>query len=89
AIVHLLHQIIATGKRHHIPVSVCGELAGDPLFTPMLLALGLTEFSLHPSTLLEVRERIRAAHLGKLRRRASSLLSARDRPTLERWLARC
>lgn len=89
AIVHLLHQIIATGKRHGIPVSVCGELAGDPLSTPLLLALGLTEFSLHPGTLLEVRERIRATHLGKLRRRAGSLLRARDRPALERWLARC
>ncbi|PIQ36290.1 MAG: phosphoenolpyruvate--protein phosphotransferase [Lysobacterales bacterium CG17_big_fil_post_rev_8_21_14_2_50_64_11] len=89
AIVHLLHHIIATGKRHGIPVAVCGELAGDPLFTPLLLALGLTEFSLHPCTLLEVRERIRAAHLGNLRRRAKTLLRARDRPALERWLARC
>jgi len=85
----LLHHIIATGKRHGIPVAVCGELAGDPLFTPLLLALGLTEFSLHPCTLLEVRERIRAAHLGNLRRRAKTLLRARDRPALERWLARC
>lgn len=89
AIVHLLHHIISTGKRHGIPVAVCGELAGDPLFTPLLLALGLTEFSLHPGTLLEVRERIRAAHLGNLRRRAKTLLRARDRPALERWLARC
>lgn len=88
AIIHLLHQIIATGRKHNIPVAMCGEIAGDPLFTPLLLALGLEEFSLHPATLLEVREKVRACHLGNLRRRTSSLLRATDRDTLERWLRR-
>jgi len=88
AIIHLLHQIIATGRKYKIPVAMCGEIAGDPLFTPLLLALGLEEFSLHPATLLEVREKVRACHLGNLRRRTSSLLRATDRDTLERWLRR-
>jgi len=88
AIIGLLHQIIVTGRQHKIPVAMCGEIAGDPLFTPLLLALGLDEFSLHPATLLEVREKVRACHLGNLRRRASSLLRANDRSSLERWLSR-
>lgn len=88
AIIRLLHQIIVTGHQHKLPVAMCGEIAGDPLFTPLLLALGLREFSLHPATLLEVREKVRACDLGKLRRRASGLLRANDRDTLERWLRR-
>ena len=52
-----------------------------------LLALGLSEFSLHPGTLLEVRRAIREADLGALRARAPKLLAARDRRAIERWLA--
>lgn len=89
AIIRLLHDIIATGRKHRTPVAMCGEIAGDPVFTPMLLALGLEEFSLHPATLLEVRERIRACNLGTLRRRVGGLLRAGDRLTMERWLQRC
>ncbi len=51
------------GKR----VSVCGELAGQAEHTRMLLRLGLTEFSMHPSNLLEVRRAIRETDLGVLR----------------------
>src|SRR5690606_4653319 len=48
AVMQLLHQVITTAKSHGKPVAVCGEMAGDALFTPLLLALGLEEFSLHP-----------------------------------------
>jgi phosphotransferase system enzyme I (PtsI) len=68
-------------------VAVCGEIAGDPLFVPLLLALGLGELSLHPATLLEVRRAIRACDLSALRTRAPALLHARDRAGIERWLA--
>lgn len=82
----LLHQIIATAHRYDKPVAVCGEVAADPAFTPLLLALGLTEFSLHPATLLEVRKAIRESNLSGLRARVHSLLQARDRAGMERWL---
>jgi phosphotransferase system enzyme I (PtsI) len=67
---------------------VCGEIAGDPLFAPVLLALGLEEFSLHPGTLLELRRAMRELNHADLRARAATLLRARDRASIERWLAR-
>lgn len=89
AIVRLLRGVIRLAHARGKPVAVCGEMAGDPLFAPLLLALGLTEFSLHPSTLLELRARIGELDLGALRRRRPDLLRARDRAGLEAWLAGC
>lgn len=86
AMLRLLAEVIATAKAHDKPVAVCGEMAGDALFTPLLLALGLEEFSLHPGTLLEVRRAIRAQDLSELRGRAPALLRARGRAGIERWM---
>jgi len=86
AVLRLLHDVIATARAHGKPVAVCGEMAGDALFVPVLLALGLEEFSLHPGTLLEVRRAIRAQDLGQLRARTAALLRARDRAGIEKWM---
>lgn len=86
AMLKLLHSVIRTAKARGKPVAVCGEMAGDPASTALLLALGLEEFSLHPGTLLEVRRAIRAQDLSALRARAPALLRARDRAGIERWL---
>ncbi|MCR6662776.1 MAG: phosphoenolpyruvate--protein phosphotransferase [Luteimonas sp.] len=87
AMLRLLHSIIRTAKMRGKPAAVCGEMAGDALFTPILLALGLEEFSLHPGTLLEVRRAIRAHDLSRLRSQGNRLLRAHDRAGIERWLA--
>ncbi|WP_242111228.1 phosphoenolpyruvate--protein phosphotransferase [Luteimonas aquatica] len=86
AVLRLLSDVIRIARRRGKPVAVCGEMAGDPLFTPLLLALGLEEFSLHPGTLLEVRRAIRAYDLAGLRAGARALLRARDRDAIEDWL---
>jgi phosphotransferase system enzyme I (PtsI) len=65
-------------RAHGTPVAVCGEMAGDAAMTPLLLALGLTEFSLHPANLLEVRQAIRDTDLAPCAR-TPELLKARDR----------
>ena len=86
AVLRLLHGVIRIAGKRGKPVAVCGEMAGDAAFVPLLLALGLQEFSLHPATLLEVRRAIRGCDLRALRSRASILLRARDRVGIERWL---
>ena len=88
AMLRLLSELFTYGRRNGIPVAVCGEMAGEPENVPLLLALGLRDFSLHPSTLLEVRRAIRDADHASLRRRAQSLLRAHDRVSIEKWLAR-
>jgi phosphotransferase system enzyme I (PtsI) len=85
-VVRLLKHIINTANEHDTPVAVCGEIAGDAALAPLLLALGLTEFSLHPATLLEVRRAIRDSDLGELRASTDKLLQARDRAGIENWL---
>ncbi len=89
AVIRLMRDVIRLAQARDVPVSVCGEMAGDPTFAPLLLALGLMEFSLHPGTLLELRQTIRRHDLGVLRARGASLLRARDRPAIERWMAAC
>jgi phosphotransferase system enzyme I (PtsI) len=86
AVIRVLHDTIRLARRHERPVTVCGEMAAVPDFAPLLLALGLTDFSLHPGTLLEVRKRIRECDLSRLRARAPALLRARDRGAIERWM---
>lgn len=85
-VLRLLRHVIRTGAEHDLPVAMCGEIAGDATLAPMLLALGLREFSLHPATLLEVRRAIRDVDLGDLEARTEKLLQARDRAGIERWL---
>ena len=65
-VLHLIGQVIAQGQAAGKPVAVCGEMAGDVEHTALLLGLGLREFSMHPSHLLEVKERILAADVGAL-----------------------
>ena len=48
-----------------MPVTVCGELAGDRRYTRLLLALGLRSFSMHPARLLEVKQVIIETHAGR------------------------
>ena len=85
-VLRLLRHVIRTGAEHDLPVAMCGEIAGDATLAPMLLALGLREFSLHPATLLEVRRAIRDVDLADLEARTEKLLQARDRVGIERWL---
>ena len=89
AVLRLLSEVFAFGRRNGIPVAVCGEMAGEAHNVPLLLAMGLRDFSLHPSTLLEVRRAIRAADLASLRRRLGTLLRCHDRAAIDRWLERC
>lgn len=86
ALLRLLHNVITLANKRRKPVAVCGEMAGDAMFAPLLLALGLGEFSLHPATLLELRRAIRGCDLAALRARAPALLRARDRTSIEKWM---
>ena len=76
AILLLLDSIISQAKRANIPIAVCGEMAGDPALTKLLLALGLTDFSMHFSQLLLVKREILKANVGLLKARISRLLKA-------------
>lgn len=56
AVLRLIEMTIKAGKKAGIPVAMCGEMAGDPVCTRLLLGLGLREFSVHPANLLEIKK---------------------------------
>jgi len=87
ALLRLLSYVIAEGRRAKKPVSLCGEIGGDTSFTALLLALGLCEFSMHPSQLLHVRDRLTALDHGVLRAHAPRILRARTHEEAEALLA--
>ena len=76
AILNLLFSIIDQAKRADVPIAVCGEMAGDPALTKLLLAFGLTDFSMHFSQLLLVKREILNANVGLLKTRAPRVLRA-------------
>lgn len=76
AILNLLANIIEQAKRANVPVAVCGEMAGDPALTKLLLALGLTDFSMHFSQLLLVKREILQSNVGLLKARVARVLRA-------------
>ena len=59
AVMELIRLTVAAAKKHRIPVCVCGEIAADPRFTPILLGLGVLELSMSPNALAEIRGVIR------------------------------
>jgi phosphotransferase system enzyme I (PtsI) len=72
AVLHLIAQSIKGGARAGVPVSVCGELAGELEMTELLLGMGLRQFSMHPSQILPVKE-----HLFELSTKDALRLAAR------------
>ena len=86
-VLHLVHHTIQAGHRAGLRVSLCGELAAKPYATPILLGLGLDEFSLSPIYLSEVKEVIRASPLDAATDLAQRCLLAPDAATVRRMAA--
>lgn len=66
AVLMLIGHTISSAEKAGVPVSVCGELAGDPTLTRLLLGMGLRIFSMHPSQILSVKSRILKSDLQEL-----------------------
>jgi phosphotransferase system enzyme I (PtsI) len=56
SVLWLIRNVVEAGKTHGKKVSICGEMAGNPLFFPLLFGLGLREFSVSPMAILEIKE---------------------------------
>ncbi len=78
AVLRLIHMTIEAGIHAGIPVAMCGEMAGDPRYTRLLLGLGLTEFSMHPANVLEIKRIIIESNIGELKRKVKRLMTSLD-----------
>jgi phosphotransferase system enzyme I (PtsI) len=86
-VLRLIEGVIRAGDEAGIPVAMCGEMAGAPSLTRLLLALGLKEFSAPPATLLEVKRIIRDSDIRQLNRQLGDLLAGHDSDSLRQALA--
>lgn len=78
AVLRLIQFTAAAALRARIPVSLCGEMAGDPHLSPLLLGLGLRELSMAPQRLPEVKQRIRALTMGAAAALAEQIMAKSD-----------
>ena len=78
SVLRLIANTIRAGKAAGIPVAMCGEMAGDTRYTRLLLGLGLNEFSMHPSSLLEIKRIVRESDLSNLQDFARQVMDVRD-----------
>jgi phosphotransferase system enzyme I (PtsI) len=78
AVLRLIHMILQAAKKADIPVSMCGEMAGETRYTRLLLGMGLREFSTPPSALLEVKQAINASKLSDLDKLCKRILASQE-----------
>jgi phosphotransferase system enzyme I (PtsI) len=88
AVLRLLRQIRRGAVRQGIPVSVCGEMASDPLLLRLLIGCGLTEFSMTPGALPVARHVVEDTHAGEMARIAARVLTLGTVDEIEQFLRR-
>ena len=86
AIVRMLRMVARAAKRRGIPVSVCGEMAADPLVLPLLVGLGLTEFSMAPTAIPLAKQAIRSVRARDALSVAARAVRARTAAEVEQLL---
>jgi phosphotransferase system enzyme I (PtsI) len=79
AILHLVANTIAQGQAQDKAISVCGEMAGDPSLTRLLLGMGLRSFSMHPTQILAVKQVVLRSDTTRLKPWAQKVLAS-DNP---------
>ena len=92
AVLHLIARTIRVGARARTPVAVCGEMAGEIDLTELLLGMGLRQYSMHPSQILSVKERLFTLSTKTSAKLAARVLRADDpleiRRIIEKAVAR-
>jgi phosphoenolpyruvate-protein phosphotransferase (PTS system enzyme I) len=86
ALLRLIKGVIDAGKKAGIPVSMCGEMASDPIYAIVLLGLGLEIFSMNPSNVPVIKNVIRSVRYRDCRRIAEVALTKRTAQEIEEFV---
>ena len=78
AVLRVIHQVVQAAKSRKVKVSVCGEMAGDPVYAPLLLGLGVDELSMTPALLPAVKYLIRNTKFADAQKLATAALAETD-----------
>ncbi len=88
AVIRFLRRIIERGQQGKVMVGMCGQMAGDPLATILLLGLGLDEFSVVPTVLPEIKKIIRSIHYTEAKHVAERVLEMQSEDEIKAYLKR-
>ncbi len=83
SILRLIEMTIQACTKHNKSLSLCGEMAGDPKLTKLLVGMGLRELSMHPSHLLRVKQQVLHSEIKKLDKLAKKVLELSDIAKIE------
>ena len=86
AVLRLLRQVRRGAMRQGIPVSVCGEMASDPLLLRLLIGCGLTDFSMTPGAIPMARRVVEETDAGEMARVAARVLTLGTVDEIELYL---
>jgi len=86
ALLRLIKNVIDAGKRANIPVSMCGEMANDPIFAIVLLGLGLENFSMNPSSIPVIKNVVRSVRYKDCKRIADMVMQKRTAQEIEEFV---
>ena len=78
AVLALIRRTVEAAQQAKIPVSMCGEMAGDPIFTSLLLGMGLTELSISPPSIPEIKKIVRNANYDKCKEIAAQVATMNE-----------
>ncbi len=83
AVLAMIQITVEQAEKADVPLSVCGEMAGDPHLTRLLLALGIRQLSMHPTQLLQVKQEVLLSDLTVLKSKVKRILSLMDEQEIE------
>lgn len=87
AVLRMIKQTVEAGHACNIPVSLCGEMAGDPLCFPVLIGLGLDELSMRPAVIPRIKRLLRHSHFTVLQQITKQVLRSGDSEQVREVLA--
>ncbi|MDL1955563.1 MAG: phosphoenolpyruvate--protein phosphotransferase [Candidatus Desulfofervidus auxilii] len=75
AVLRMIYTIVETARKLRLPVSVCGEVAGDPIYTPILVGMGINEISLNAQNIALIKKTIRSISFQEVRELVKELIN--------------
>lgn len=88
ALLMLLAHVISSADKAKVPVSMCGEMAGDPKFTRLLLGMGLREFSMYATQIPAVKQKIKQSDIAEITPHVRRILRIDEPAKLQEQVAR-
>lgn len=86
AILRMIKQIVTAAKEEGIRVGICGEMAGEALYTPVLVGLGLMDFSMNPSSIPRVKKVLRLCSYAECRERVERAMVLKTAKEVKEFL---